>query len=169
MRITHKKTIIASIILIVLVVGGATYAYFAGYFSSTKEDQGTTNIEKSGTAYRDTFNKTQDQVAKLLSADDTQSTQQAIKIIDSQITEADKSGNESYSVDARLAKAILLINTDKPQEAIDTILIPLEAKYGDSDAYKYKIDTHFARAYDVIGDTIKADEYYKKVPIKVFE
>ncbi|MEO6109441.1 MAG: hypothetical protein ABIP50_00310 [Candidatus Saccharimonadales bacterium] len=170
-RIARKKIIITAIVVVVLLGGGGAYAYYAGYFTAPAKDTstGTTDPTKTSTTYKKSLNQNQTQVTTLVTAGDEKSIQQATAIVDSQIASADRSGNDSYSVDAYLAKASLYIDTNRSQEAIDTILTPLDQKYGDNESYKYNIYGYFSRAYEVLGNTEKSAEYFNKIPVKGFD
>jgi hypothetical protein len=163
---TGRKKIIIIIVLVLIVLGAAIYYGFASGFlgqliNGTKKD---VTISKTGTEYKEVLNKAQDKVYDLIASGDNQSIEEATKIVDDQIAAADKSGNEGYSVDANLAKTTLLVETGRPQQALDEVLIPLEDKYGDNEAYKYSVYAGISWAYRELGDTAKADEYFNKIP-----
>jgi hypothetical protein len=153
-----------TIILIILVVlGAAAIAYFVfgiGRPAAPVEKVTDTGVAKI-TAVPDSV---QVDVNNLVATGDPKSIQQANQIINAQTTAADKSGDDGYIVDAYLAKADLLFQTNQPQEALDSVLLPLDQKYGNNDTYKYRIDTYIGQAYVALGDTDKANQYYSKVP-----
>ncbi len=169
-RITRKKTI--TIIIILIIIGLGTIAYFgvtSGFIAQLMKARDTSPaISKTGaeSEYKEAFNQAQDKVYSLIEAGSNESLQEATKIIDSEVAAAEKSGNDGYKVDANLAKTTLLIKTGQVQEALDTVLLPLDQLYGNNDTYKYEIYASIGWAYSELGDVVKADEYFNKIPGK---
>lgn len=156
-KITRKKIII--FIVVILLVGGGTAAYYGvttGFFAPSKN---TDSSSTAGTEYKENFQKVETKVNDLIVSGDEQSIKEAEQLIDSEVSTADASGNEAYIVDAHLAKATLLIETDRAQEAVDSVLSSLDEKYADNDEYKNDIYINLSLAYRELGDDAKADEY----------
>ena len=166
-NITRKKILIVAGVIVVLVGGAAVYAFMTGFFTPPKTSDTSTDTQTT-TRYEQeaTFKKKQSQVAKLVDAGDEESIKKAEVIAEAEKAAAEKSGNDAYIVDAALAQALLFIDTDRAQQALDEILLPLEQKYGTNDTYRFLIYAVISRAYTVLGDTAKATEYYQKVPEK---
>jgi flagellar basal body-associated protein FliL len=146
--------------IVLLLVGGGYY-YLTHTSSSTRKivtpSQNLTPVQKFQ-------QNVQVQVDNLISKGDPASIQKANQIIDAQVSAADKSGDDAYIVSTSLEKATVLINTDQSQTALDTILLPLESKYGNNDTYKYDIFAEMSLAYRSLNNQAKADEYYNKIP-----
>lgn len=140
--------------------------FFGGAKDSDKsEDSPSTNPDESATAkYLESVAETQDEVFILVEAGDESSIAKADQLVDEEIRKAEESGNETYIVSAYLAKAALLIDTDRAQEALDTILLPFEQKYHDNEDYIYDIYGYISSAYRVLGNTDKEAEYFNKLP-----
>lgn len=164
-NITRKKVLIIAGVIVVLVGGAAVYAFTTGFFTPKKTTDTSTDTSVT-TRYEQeaSFKKKQSQVAKLVDAGDEASIKEADKIAEAESAAAEKSGNDAYIVDAALAQALLFIDTGRAQQALDEILLPLEQKYGNEEAYKYLIYSLISRAYRVLGDTAKAADYYSKIP-----
>lgn len=158
---SRKKIIILIVVILVLLVGGAaTYALVTGYFTPKDTDTDTT----TKTGVYETFKRTSVKVDDLVSSGEEQSIKEANQIIEAEVVAADASGDDAYIVDAKLAKASFLINTGKAQEALDSILLPLDEKYGNNDTYKYHIYGQISWAYAELNNPAKADEYYNDIP-----
>ncbi|MDB5161918.1 MAG: hypothetical protein JWM52_426 [Candidatus Saccharibacteria bacterium] len=170
-KLTRKKIIIG-VIVAIIVLGGAAFAVvtFVLPAKNTTPTGADTTFAKGvpSKANRETLSTSQNKVTKLLAAGDEKSVTAAKAILDAQITEAEKTSDEAFSFEAQIAKAQLLIDTDQPQEAIDTILLPLEKKYGNDDTYKDTVFGNLSNAYYTLGDSDKGSEYYKKLPVKEF-
>lgn len=164
---TRKKILIIAGVIVVLVGGAAVYAFMTGFFTPAKTADTNTDTPTT-TRYEQeaSFKKKQSQVTKLVEAGDEESIKQAEVIAEAETTAAEKSGNDAYIVDAALAQALLFIDTDRAQQALDEILLPLEQKYGTNETYRFLIYAAMSRAYTVLGDTTKATEYYQKIPEK---
>lgn len=162
-RKSRKIIIVIVIAVVVLVGGGAAYLLATGYFTPAKKDVAT-DTAAAKVADTNFADQVQSQVSQLVTTGDTQSIQKASEILDSQTTAADKSGDDAYIVDTHLAKADLLINTNQAQVALDTVLLPLNQQYGNNDTYKDRIATYIGEAYNALGDTDKANQYYSQIP-----
>ncbi len=166
-NVTRKKVLIISGVIVVLVGGAAAYAFTTGFFTPVKTADISTDTPTT-TRYEQeaSFKKKQSQVAKLVDSGDEESIKKADIIAKDETAAAEKSGNDAYIVDAALAQALLFIDTDRAQQALDEILLPLEQKYGTNDTYRFLIYAMISRAYTVVGDTAKAAAYYDKIPEK---
>ncbi len=175
-RVSRKLIITVSVAAVVILGGGAAYAIANGYLTlpgktttagtGTDANTSTNGGSTSTTSAADTkfTTQVQTQVNTLVAAGDPTSIKQAGQILDTQVAVASKSGDDDYIVDTNLAKADLLLNTDQPQAALDTILLPLNQQYGNNDTYKYRIDSYLGQAYNALGNTDKANGYYNLIP-----
>ena len=153
-----RKKIIVIIIVALLVVGGAA-AYYAISTDFFAQQKNAGSDVKTGTEYKASFQKVEKRVSALIASGDDKSIKEAEEIIESEVSAANDSGNDAYIVDASLAKATLLIETDRAQEVIDDLLPVLDEKYKDDEDYKNDIYLHMSLAYRELGDDAKADEY----------
>jgi len=163
---SKKRRIILVVVAGLVLVGILAGAFFLFVLPRMKSSM--TDVT-SGTTYQTGLHQKQAKIDTLVAAGDTKSVDQANKIADDEITTATKSGNESYIIDASLSKVTLYVNTNRAQEAIDTILIPLDAKYSSNATYKYTIYGYFSLAYRAVGNKTKAAEYFKQIPSKALE
>jgi len=160
--VTRKKAIITGVVIFAFVLGiGIAFAHAHGYLGGANNGS---RVSKTGTEYQDALGKTRDQVDELIQAGDAQSSAQADALIATQVTAADESQNTGYIVESNLAKASLLIRTNRAQQALDDVLLPLEQKYGTDATYKDNIAASISWAYRTVGDSAKAEEYYQKLP-----
>lgn len=154
--------------------GGLTAAYqfnlAPGFFKlipglneKYKEKGTTVTDEDKATAYKAELTESQTEVATLVTAGDAKSVKKADEIAESQVAAANQSGNDDYIVYASLTKANLLIDTNRAQEAIDSILLPLLEKYGSNEKYKSDIYSTLSVAYSRLGNTEKSEEYLNQV------
>jgi len=165
---SNKRRIILLIVAGLVLVGilaGVFFMYALPRMKSSSTDTSPT----TGTTYRTELHKQQTKINTLVTTGDATSIDQANKIVDDEINAADKSGNDSYIIDAKLTKVTLYVDTNRAQEAIDTILIPLDTKYGSNPTYKYTIYGYFSLAYRALGNQDKATEYFKQIPSKALE
>jgi len=178
-----SRKAIVIIIIAVVIVGGAVAAFFF-YSASIKKTNDSTNattaaqkaVAATKAAHQTSVEEQQVKINALIGSSSagtgsgTATTQdphviaQADAIAQAQVDTANQSGDDDYIVSAALAQADLLINTDRAQEAIDSVLLPLEQKYGSNDAYKYQIDSYLGQAYAAVGNTDKANGYYNIIP-----
>jgi hypothetical protein len=158
--LTRKKLLISSVALIAVVsIAALSFVYASDLF---KEQADTIVIPESS---KDAASSEAD-VAKLIEAGDEKSIQAAGEIIEAQMIVAEKSGDDRAILNAQLAKATLLIETSRAQEAIDSVLLPLEKRYAQSDTYKYEVYGQLSWAYRELGDIATADKYYSNIPAK---
>lgn len=155
---------------ILLLAGGVAAFYFGYYVPSMKKlsDAKTTTSSASDT-YVKMLKQKNDQVTRLITAGDPASIKQADTVVDAQVTTAQTTGDDRQIVDAGIAKASLFIQTGRAQQAIDTVLTPLDQKYGSNETYKYDIYGSFAYAYRELDNAAKADEYFSKIPGQSWE
>jgi len=165
---SNKRRIIL-LIVAGLVLAGVLAGIFFTYVLPRMKSSSTDVVPTTSTTYRTELHKQQTKINTLVTTGDSTSIDQANKIVDDEITAASKSGNDGYIIDANLTKATLYIDTNRAQEAIDTILIPLDAKYGSNLTYKYTICGYFSLAYRALGNQDKATEYFNQIPSKALE
>jgi len=169
-------------IVVILVIGGGAVATFIGHVGpiatvlgyddkdadktaeETAAENGTT-ASGLNPVQEKSVNQTQDKIDTLVASGDPKSIAKADEAAEAQVEAAKESGDDEYIVTAELAKADLLIATARPQEAIDEVLLPLEEKYGNNDTYKHQIDSYLGQAYAAVGNTMKANEYYSRIPV----
>jgi hypothetical protein len=163
---SKKMRIILLVGIPILLLAAGGVAFYFGYYapSMKRVADDKTATTSAATAYAQGLKQKDDQVTKLVNAGDAASVKQADTIVASQVVAAQASGDDRHIVDAGIAKASLLIQTGRAQEAIDSVLSLLDQKYGSNDAYKYDIDGSFAYAYRELNNTAKADEYFNKIP-----
>lgn len=172
MKPNSKKLRIILLIAALFVVlgGGLTAAYHfdlaPGFFKlipglneKYKEKADGSDDKGSSIAYKESLTVSEEKVATLLKTGNAESQKEADKIVESEVTAANKSENDDYIVYANLAKAKLLMDTSRYQEAIDNVLLPLLQKYGTNEKYKGDINIALSIAYTKLGDGEKANEY----------
>lgn len=170
------------IVVAVLLLGGAAFATFVGHVGPLAGVFGYTKDSSANTTPKTDAQKATDQTAAttadhqvavqqqqtkintLIAAGDPQSVKQADTVANKQVQAADSSGDDEYIVTAGLAKADLLINTDRVKEAIDSVLMPLLQKYNSNDKYNFRIYSYLGMAYRALGNNDKANSYYDKIP-----
>jgi flagellar basal body-associated protein FliL len=164
-NLSRKKVIIITAVLLVLIAGGvAAYILVTGQLNQPVENNnGSKNPNTSGNAYQERLSKVQTEVTDLVAVGDEQSIEEADQILNSEVKTAKDSGNDAYIVEATSAKASLLIETDRTQEALD-LLLALERDYGSEDAYKYELYGMISYAYKGLDNQAKSDEYLNKIP-----
>lgn len=156
---SHKKIIIIIIIVIILLgVGAAAYFAVTNGFFAAKETE-TTNTTNTKPAYVDNLEKTQTKVADLIASGDAASIKQADELVDAEVSKANESGDNGYIVYSNLAKASLLRETGRAQEALDDVLKSIDTTYSTDDSYKSDIYVNLSQTYSALGDNEKADEY----------
>lgn len=165
MNLSRKKVIIITVAVVVLIAGAvAAYILVTGQLNQPAENtNGSKNPNTSGNAYQERLGKVQTEVNDLIAVGDEQSIEEANQILDSEVKTAKDSGNDAYVVEASSAKASLLIETNRPQEALD-LLLALEKEYGAEDAYKYELYGMISYAYKWLDNQAKSDEYLDKIP-----
>lgn len=181
---SKRVKIILIIVAAVLLLGGGATALFWPNVSVFVQDQvidkitgvkqptagsgGSTGTasEEARAQYDESVASTKDEINKLIAAGGSRSIERADEIIQEQEQAAQKSGDEEYTFDVAMAKAVLLIDTGRAQEALDDILFPLEQKYSSNEEYKYEIYGNIAWAYRELGNAEKSIEYLNKVPEK---
>jgi len=165
MNLSRKKVIIIATAVLVLIAGGvAAYILITGQLNQSVENtSGSKNPNTSGNAYQERLGKVQTEVTDLVAVGDEQSIEEANQILDSEVKTAKDSGNDAYVVEASSAKASLLIETNRAQEALD-LLLALEQQYGAEDAYKYELYGMISYAYKGLDNQAKSDEYLNKIP-----
>lgn len=163
----RKRIILLVGIISLILIGAAAAFYFFYIVPLNKEAPATQPVASSeNDAYNQRLKTKEDQVTKLINAGDDASLNKADEIVNSQVAAAEASGSDREMVDAGIAKASLLIQTERAQEALDTVLMPLEKKYGSNDEYKNEIYASISWAYRVLGDPDTAAEYFNKIPSK---
>lgn len=182
----RKRGVIIVSIVAFLLVGGVVgasvyygkdfppYGFISGLINKETQDDSTADSDKDpakpvvkgelSSVNQEAIDKQREEVAALVSAGDASSVKKAEQAVDAGIVSAEKSGDEAYLVEAKLEKALLLIETGRPQEALDTILLPLDQQYGNNETYKYQIYTYIAQAYTALDNQAKSDEYSLKIP-----
>ena len=162
---SKKSRIILLIVVVIVILGTGTAVYFGYVFPHTKKtDTSAGSTDKPMTAYQEKMKQDQDKVTKLVNAGDAASIDQATKIVDTNVTSAQVSGDDQQIVDASLAKASFMMDIGQAQKALDSVLLPLNDKYGSENIFKYNIYGSLARAYREIGDSTKADTYFNQIP-----
>ncbi len=163
-KITRKKLIIIIAAVVLLLGAGAAVAFAMGIFTPGDDTTGTETVKvtKTGTEYKTGLTKKTSQATALVDSGDQKSVEQAEKIINQETEAAKKSKNVGYIVDANLAKADLLNQTDRPKEAVE-LLLTLEQQYAPDGVYNENIYAALSRAYYLAGDTAKSDEYFAKI------
>ena len=160
-KITRTKVII--LIVAILLLGGVA-AYFVtstGIFSP-QQKAADTHLD-TGTAYKDGFQKSKTKIGELIASGNKQSIKEADDLIETEISAANDSGNTTYIVDAHLAKAALLTETGRAQEALDSVLSSLDEKYALDSDFKNDIYVQLSLAYTELGDTAKAEGYLSQI------
>lgn len=160
-RKSHKK-IIVIIIVVVLLGGGAAAYYFYVRPLLMGNNAIPTNSGNTESVHKQKVEQDQTKVDSLVTVGDEASIEQAKQIADTQIDAAEKSGDDAYIVDASIQKAGILIQTGQSQEALDTILFPLQKKYEGNATYKRDIYMTISWAYRVMGDETTADSYFNQ-------
>lgn len=165
-RVSKKTKIILLVGVIILLVVGAGAALYFGYLAPSvkKVTDDQTAATSADTAYNEKLKQKNDQVTALVVAGDQASIQKADDIVNTQVVTAEATGDDRQIVDAQIAKASLMIQTGRAQEAIDSVLTPLDQKYGSNDTYKYLIYASFAYAYRQLENPDKASEYATQIP-----
>lgn len=164
MNLSRKKVIIIAAAVLVLIAGGiAAYIITSQLNQPVENTNGSKSPNTSGNAYQERLSKVQTEVTDLVAVGDEQSIEEANKILDSEVKTAKDSGNDAYVVEASSAKASLLIETNRAQEALD-LLLALEQEYGNEDAYKYELYGMISYAYRGLDNQAKSDEYLNKIP-----
>lgn len=158
-KTSRKKKIIIIIMAVVVISAGAVAAYLLLKDKDGEAEPG----ENKGTTYVESFQANQSKASALIDGGDEKAIAEAEQIVEKEVEAAEKSGNDSYIVDAQLAKAQVLIETGRPQEALDSILFPLEKKYASNQEYGNVIYSMIAFAYKYLENQEKVDEYYEKV------
>ncbi|MBC7565259.1 hypothetical protein H7100_03475 [Candidatus Saccharibacteria bacterium] len=169
MKIASKKTkVILLVGVIILLVVGAGAALYFGYLvpSVKKVTNDKTAATSANNAYNEKLKQKNDQVTALVTAGDETSIKKADDIVNTQVTAAKATGDDQQIVDAELAKASLMIQTGRAQEAIDSVLTPLDQKYGSNESYRYEIYASFAYAYRQLDNPDKANQYATQIPGK---
>ena len=146
--LTKKKIIIAVVAIILVGAGVAGYFYFINVLSQPQfasSDQSNTSSSTTTDSikaeHQESLQDAQQKVDELVTSGDEASIADAEQIIEEQQAVAEQSGDDEYIVNTALTKASLLIETNQAQEALDTVLFPLNEKYGNNDAYKDSINS----------------------------
>lgn len=162
----RKKLVIIIIIALIFAGAGVGYAFYAGYFkwpsvsNNTKED----TIDTSSEEYKTNLKERDDRVTRLVDSGNQQSIQEADQLVEDDVKKAEKTGNDQYIFDTYVAKATLLIKTNRAQEALDDILLPMEKKYENNDDKKHEVYGLISWAYRQLDNQNKANEYFNKIP-----
>lgn len=168
------KKIIIAVVILGIIGAGAAYFFIADPFGLHKDTANNTPDDTTNTGtYKEqaSFNAKQEEVAKLVAPgkkNSAASVKEADDILDGEVRAAEASRSDAYIVESNLAKASLLINTGRQQNALDNVLTPLLQRYGNS-SYKYDIYGYMSWVYRELGNPSKAEEYYKKIPVKDFD
>jgi|ETNmetMinimDraft_21_1059911.scaffolds.fasta_scaffold23748_2 hypothetical protein len=83
--------------------------------------------------------------------------------IQEEVAVAEESQDDDYIVDAYITQATLLIETNRAQTALDTILPPLVERYENDQTYSDGIYAVMSWAYRVLGEADRAAEYLDQV------
>lgn len=163
-----KKPIIITIIAVILLIGGGvTYVVMSGMLNPPVEEVEQEQVKPdltTGDAYKVQLEEKKVEVESLVAAGDEESIKQAEEIVKTEVKTAQASGNTSYLVDARLAQAVFMIDIGQAQEALDTILLPMEKEYQGNETYIYQIYGTTSYAYKWLDNGAKAEEYLDKIP-----
>ncbi|MBC7459266.1 hypothetical protein H7200_00960 [Candidatus Saccharibacteria bacterium] len=159
----HLVPILVTIFLIVAAAVAAYIFIVAPLLKTSHSDSTPVTAEKT---YKDNFVKQQTAVESLLRAGDAASIAKAEAITTTQIAEADKSGNNDFVVEATLAKATVLIETGRAQQALDDILFPMLKTYSNDQNFTEQIYGVMSFAYRQLDNQVKADEYFNKIQPK---
>lgn len=167
----RKKTIIRiSILIAVLIIGAAVFVTYKivdlNNNSSKSQDVDKKPSMSPSDEEKALIQANQVKVNKLVSAGDEESIKQAEVIVKNDLTSAKTSGSQSSVARASVDWANILIQTDRAQEALDDILLPLNKEYTAVDDYKYSIYGSISWAYRMLGDSNKSNEYLDMIPPK---
>jgi len=166
---SKKATIIVIVALLVVVLSGAGLALY--FQDGTTQTQQVIEIEsptdRSATAvFQEKLKEQQAEVTKLVTAGDQESISKATELVEKSVKTAQSSGDDQQIVDAELAKASFMMDIGQAQDALDTVLLPLEQKYASNEIYKFDIYGVLSRAYREIGNPDKAQGYFDQIPSK---
>lgn len=161
------KKILIAIVILGIIGGGTAYVLIADPFGWKPKTETSPGAPTTGT-YKEqaAFTQKQTQVDKLVAAGDKGSVQEADTIMNAETESAAKSQSDAYIVESNLAKASLYINTGRAQKALDEVLSPLLQRYGNNTTYKYDVYGYMSWVYRELGDSKKAEQYYKMIPEK---
>ena len=157
-KFTRKKTII-SIIVAIVVLGGATFAVVTFLLPAKT----VTETPAAPQTHAQAIAASREKVTTLLAAGDDKSKTEAKKIVDEQVTTANATQDDDYIVQANIEKANFLLGTDQAQQALDDVLLPLATKYESNAKYKGTIYASISVAYTQLGDTDKAGQYLSQL------
>jgi len=162
----RKKLIITIIVGLVLTGAGVGYAFYAGYLKWPDASNNISEdvIDTSSDAYKATLQERDDRVTRLVNSGSQKSIQEADQLVEEDVKKAEQTGDEQYIHDTYIAKATLLINTGRAQQALDEILLPLEKKYENNEEKRHEIYGMISWAYRWLDDQNKANEYSNKMP-----
>ena len=182
----RKRGIVIVAVIAVLAIGGMVaaslaygkdfppYAFVSELVGTSKEtnntDEDKATDEKPATTSQlapeneISIQQQREKVAALVAAGDPQSVKQAEQAVEAGVVEAEKSGDEAYTIEAKLEKAALLLDTGRPQEALDAVLLALERDYKTNETYILQIYSYIGQAYLALDNTARADEYFAKIP-----
>jgi hypothetical protein len=173
--ISKVGLIVIALIVIVLTVGAlltfvwrvgpvATILGYDAASNNTSSDTVTKNTKTSTSVtikpeQQKSLDTTQSNIQSLVATGDTQSLAKADEVAKAEVQAAKDSGNDGYIIMAELARANLLIDTGRAQEALDSILLPLLEKYKTDQDYSNEIYITIGLAYLSLDNTAKAEEY----------
>lgn len=166
----RKSRLIITIVGIVLLVAGGVAAmlYFGGVFTPRAETVEEVTVPPTGTSYRPALREKEAEVAELVAAGGEASIQRAEEIVATEIETAKKSQNPGYILEAQLAQTTLQTSTNRPNDALATLL-ELEQQYAGDLENLYLIYAEIAYAYLILGDEAKSEEYFVKIPGETFD
>lgn len=163
-RIQKPRFIITIVAIILLIAGGVVAVlYFGGVFSPRNETVEEVAVPSTGKSYQPALREKEAEVADLIAAGGEQSIEQAEAIIEAEIQAAQKSQNVGYIVEATLAEARLQTETNRADQALET-LFELERQYTNDPENLYLVYAEIAYAYKILEDVDKSNEYLAKIP-----
>lgn len=161
----HKPRLIITIVGIVLLVAGGVAAmlYFGGVLTPRTETVEEVTVPATGKDYQPALREKEAKVAELVAAGGEASLEEAEAIVAAEIQAAEKSQNTGYIVEAKLAQATLQTETNRAEDALQTLL-ELEQQYADDLENLYLIYAQISYAYLLLEDSEKSNEYLAKIP-----
>ncbi|HRN97119.1 MAG TPA: hypothetical protein PLZ58_01540 [Candidatus Saccharibacteria bacterium] len=164
----RKKTIIRISILVgILVLGAAAFVtYKLVDLNNNSKVQPVDKKPVASLTDAKLIKEKQVKVDNLIATGDEKSIKQAEVIVKDDVATAKASGSQTAVARTSVDWANVLIQTGRAQEALDTILLPLNKEYTTVDDYKYSIYGSISWAYRMLGDSAKSYEYLDRIPSK---
>ncbi len=169
-RIRTSRLIITITGITLLIAGGVVaMLYFGGIFTPRDAQNTTeTTVPSEGTAYQAPLREKQAKVTELIAAGGAASIEEAEKIVEEEVKAAQRSQNSGYIVEAQLTKTSLLVETNRTDQALQTLL-DLEKQYANDPEKLYLIYAQLSYAYSLLGEAELSEEYLAKIPGESFD